>query len=172
MPTHPMLQLIHRGVWQISRRKGPKNISRPPPLNIYTAPPQETHWILINSISYIRKSKASPGPSRRQCSYVYRTPPPQSQHWQIPTATHLGPASTIIASFPTKTNINTIHHANNYPLLVSPHTLPTHPPYCCTSMQGGHHNFLTFIPIGKYMHTPPYTPSLYLHVDLQQCHLG
>ena len=24
----------------------------------------------------------------------------------------------------------------------------------------------------KYMHTPPYTPSLYLHVDLQQRHLG
>ena len=37
---------------------------------------------------------------------------------------------------------------------------------------GGHHIFLTIIPIGKYMHTPPYTPSLYLHVDLQQHHLG
>ena len=48
----------------------------------------------------LRKSKASPGLSRKQCSYVYRTPP-QSQHWQVPAATHLGPTSASIASIPT-----------------------------------------------------------------------
>ena len=40
----------------------------------------------------------------------------------------------------------------------TPHTLPTHPPYHCTSMWGDTIIFLTFIPIGKYMCTPPYTP--------------
>ena len=39
---------------------------------------------------------------------------------------------------------------------------PTHPPpLCCPFMQGGHHSFLTFIPIGKYTRTPP-TPPLSL----------
>ena len=32
--------------------------------------------------------------------------------------------------------------------------------------------FLNIIYNGKYMRPPPNTPSLYLHVDLQQCHLG
>ena len=37
------------------------------------------------------------------------------------------------------------------------YTLPIHPSLLSFYV-GGHHSFLTFIPIGKYMCTPPYTP--------------
>ena len=48
------------------------------------------------------------------------------------------------------------------PLLEPPN--PPSTPYPSTPsplpfyVGGGHHSFLTFIPIGKYMCTPPYTP--------------
>ena len=101
--------------------------------------------------------------------FIHVQDPPQLQHWQIPTATHLGPTSTIFASIPTQANLRTYQPTQQLPpLLVSPLT----PPSPLSIYAGGHHIFLTIIPIGKYMHTPPYTPSLYLHVDLQQCHLG
>ena len=62
-----------------------------------------------------------------------------------------------------------------FPLLEPP-TPPSTPypstPSLLSFYVGGHHSFLTFIPIGKYTRTPPTPPSLYLHVDLQQCHLG
>ena len=162
MPTHLMFQFIHRGVWQIPGRKGQGNISRPPPLYIYTAPPQDTHWIPISSISYIRKSKASPGPSRRQCSYVYRTPP-QSQHWQIPTATHLGPASTIITSIPTKTNIRTNQPTQQlppywYPPTPCPATPPLLPIYVGDTII-----FLQlFLLVSICVHLP--TPPLFIYM--------
>ena len=49
------------------------------------------------------------------------------------------------------------------PLLVPPTPCST-PPYCYTSKQGGHHNFLTFIPIGKYTRTPPTPPPLFIYM--------
>ena len=44
------------------------------------------------------------------------------------------------------------------PLLVSPTPCPPTPLTTVHSCRGAHHNFLTFIPIGKYTCTPPYTP--------------
>ena len=43
------------------------------------------------------------------------------------------------------------------PCWFPPYTLPSHPPPLSIYV-GGHHIFLTIIPIGKYTRTPPYTP--------------
>ena len=78
---------------------------------------------------------------------------------KIPTASHLGPASTVFASVPTKTNIITNQHCQHLtPLLVPPNT-PNHSSSPAVHLGRGDITiFLNFIHIGKYMRTPPYTP--------------
>ena len=51
-----------------------KNTSRPPPPYTTTVSPQDTPWTPTSLIKYTRRLTATPGPSRRPCSYVYRTP--------------------------------------------------------------------------------------------------
>ena len=98
--------------------------------------------------------------------------PPQLQHWQIPTATHLGPTSAIIASIPTKANIMIYQPTQQLPPLLVPPTPYPATPHCCPFMQGDTIFFLQlFLLVSIRVHLPT-PPSLYLHVDLQQCHLG
>ena len=58
-------------------------------------------------------------------------------------------------------NQNQHKHKPTMPTTTSPTGTPTPCPPTPLPLSihvGGHHNFLTFIPIGKYTHTPPYTP--------------
>ena len=127
MPTHPMLQLIHRGVWQISRRKGQRTSQGPLP---YTSTQcHQGHPLDPNQFNIIHREVQSQSRTIKEAMFIHVQDPPQLQHWQIPTATHLGPASTIIASFPTKTNMNTIQPYQQLPPYWYPPHLahPTHP---------------------------------------------
>ena len=90
---------------------------------------------------------------------MYRTPP-QLQHWQIPTATHLGPTSAIIASIPTKANIRIYQPTQQLPPLAGTPLHPTQPPPLLSIYVGGHHIFLTIIPIVSIRVHLPTPPSL------------
>ena len=85
----------------------------------------------------------------------------------------MGPALTCITNVPAQTNTTAYNHINPItPLLVPPSSNTTylsHYPF-----RWGQHFFLfpIIIPIGKYMHPPQTPPSPYLHLDLQQHHLG
>ena len=128
-----MFQFIHWGVWQSPRERVKEHL-KAHPLYINIVPLQDIHWTLINLTLCTRKSTASPGQSRKPWSYVYRTPP-QLQYRQIPTASHMGPAVTVIASVSTKTNISTPQHC----LHVPPTGTPQHPhsPFLSTVHLGG-----------------------------------
>ena len=125
-----------------------EHLKAPPPYT-YTVSPQDTQWTPTNSTSYTKKSKTSPGQSKKPCLYMYKTPP-QSQHWQIPTTSHLGPTTTVITNIPTQTNLTML------PTSTPPTGSPLTPPPPLATQVGGILIFLTFILIGKYTCTPPF----------------
>ena len=51
-----------------------------------------------------------------------------------------------------------------YSAITPPAGTPLTPPSLLSIYVGGHHIFLTIIPIGKYMHTPPYIPPLFIYM--------
>ena len=68
-------------------------------------------------------------------------------------------SSAIIASILNLSQLKDLPtNAATTPLLEPPSTPYPSTPSLLSFYVGGHHSFLTFIPIGKYMRTPPYTP--------------
>ena len=51
----------------------------------------------------------------KEAMFIRVQDPPQLQHWQIPTATHLGPTSAIFASIPTQANLRTYQPTQQLP---------------------------------------------------------
>ena len=109
-----------------------------------------------NQFNIIHKEVQNQSRTIKEAMFIRVQDPPQLQHWQIPTTSHLGPTTTVIANIPTQTNLTML--PTSTPLLVSPHTSP--PPLA--TQVGGILIFLTFILIGKYMHTPP--PFIYIQI--------
>ena len=142
-------------------------------------PPAQHHnrtscWIPTNSTSCIRKSTANPELSRKQCLSMSRTPP-QLQPWKISTTTHLGPTSSIFTNLSAQANTTANLHCQHLTpptghLPSIPFPNPSFLPLLIK--QGGIILFPFIFHYGKYTHPILTSPSLYLHLDLQQCHLG
>ena len=79
---------------------------------------------------------------------------------------------TVISSVPTKINITTNYHCQHLSPLLVPPSPPTHS--SPTVHLGGGASYFSLIlstMVSICIHLPT-TPSLYLHIDLQWCHLG
>ena len=96
----------------------------------------------------------------------------QLQHRQIPTATHMGPVITVISSVPTKTNITTNYHCQHLPPTGNPPSPPTYSsPTVHLGRGASYFSLILSTMVSTCVHLPT-PPSLYLHVDQQQHHLG
>ena len=92
---------------------------------------------------------------------MFRTPP-QLQHRQIPTATHMGPAFTVFSSVQTKTILTSNYHSQPLPPTGTPPHLSS-PSSPAVHLGGGFTFFLIIIHIGKYT-CPLLIPPLFIYM--------
>ena len=76
-----------------------EHLKAPSPIHLHST--TTGHPLDPNQFNIIHKEVQSQSRTIKEAMFIRVQDPPQLQHWQIPTATHLGPTSTIITSIPT-----------------------------------------------------------------------
>ena len=147
-----------------------RNILRPPPPYTFTAPPQDTPWTPTNLTLYTRRWTARPGPSRRLCLSMFRTPS-QQKFGKISATAYMGSSATGLTNVPAQANTA----ANFYCQHITPPTGKSLPLLSFTLLLSNWVGALLFLillfpMVSKCVHLK--YPPPYLHLGLQQCHLG
>ena len=148
-----------------------EHLKAPSPIHLHSA--TSGHPLDPNQFNIVHKEVNSQSRTIKEAMFIHIQDPPQQEFGQVPAATHMGPALTCITNVPVQTNTTANHHSQ----LINPLLVPPFPPSTTTYLshcpfRGGNLLFPIITPIGKYMHLSQTSPSPYLPLDLQQCHLG
>ena len=76
-----------------------EHLKAPSPIHLHST--TTGHPLDPNQFNIIHKEVQSQSRTIKEAMFILVQDPPQSQHWQVPAATHLGPTSASIASIPT-----------------------------------------------------------------------
>ena len=99
---YPHIQCSSSYIGESGRSLGDRvkeHLKAPSPIHLHST--TTGHPLDPNQFNIIHKEVQSQSRTIKEAMFICVQAPPQSQHWQIPTATHLGPTSAIIASIPT-----------------------------------------------------------------------
>ena len=101
-----------------------EHLKAPSPIHLHSI--TTGHPMDPNQFNIIHKEVQNQSRTIKEAMFIHvQDPPPQSQHWQIPTSSHLGSTTTVIANIPTQTNLTMLPAST--PLLVPPSPSPCWP---------------------------------------------
>ena len=112
-----------------------EHLKAPSPIHQHSA--TTGHPLDPEQFNIMHKEVHSQSRTIKEAMFIHVQDPPQLQHRQIPTASHMGPAITVITSVLTKTNISTNKHHQHIPPTGTPQTPPLAPPLPLSTQAGG-----------------------------------
>ena len=135
-----------------------EHLKPPSPIHLHST--TRGHPMDPNQFNIMHKDVHSQSRTIKEAMFICVQDSPQLQHRQILTATHMGPATTVISSVPTKTNITTNYHCQHLPPYWYP--LTPHPLLSCCPLRWGASYFSLILStmVSTCVHLPTHPLSL------------
>ena len=120
MSTHQLFQCIHRGIWQIPRRKGNEHLKAPSPIHLHST--TSGHPLDPNQFNIVHKKVNNQSRTIKEAMFICIQDPPSTGIWAS-TNYHIYGTSSYMQHKSTQQPTTTANSLT--PLLVPPPTPPS-----------------------------------------------